>query len=126
MPRVLKYSRTIQPNELVRVYRNLNNGLISVMNTKGQVIAHVAQLALKDVKFVVRQTGRERVLKDKRKNVHAFVVGKFWFSLDSILDLGGSIVKYNPYKYSSFVRADETPILDAKAAVINKEGKIYV
>jgi hypothetical protein len=126
MPRKLKYQRKITPGEKVRVYRNLNNGMISVMDTKGQVIAHVAQIALINAKFVVRQAGRERVLKNKKKNVHAFVVGNFWFKHNKVFNLLGDIVKYNPYKYSSFVKEDETPIYVAGLAVIDKTGKIYV
>jgi hypothetical protein len=79
--------------------------------------------------FIVSQAGRQRVLAEKRKNVHAFVRGFVEFSLAKVLgehnltncldELGWKRVKYNPYKFSSFVLADsEQPISSAASAII--------
>jgi hypothetical protein len=60
----------------VFVYRNLRRGCLSVRDTKTRrVIAHVDEIFLRDVKFKVSKAGRERVLKEKQKNVHAGVEG---------------------------------------------------
>lgn len=62
----------------VEVYRNLHkNGIVySIRDQKTKrVIGYSSNLTLKDVKFCVNQTGRERVLREKRKNVHAFIRG---------------------------------------------------
>ncbi len=67
----------------VRVYRNLKHGrktrpLYSIMQG-GRVIARRHRVLLSGKNdyciFVVNEAGRQRVLKQKRKNVHAFVAG---------------------------------------------------
>lgn len=75
---------------------------------KGRVVAHRDQALLFDGKFKVSEAGRQRVLKEQRKNVHAGVVGDW---IDSTGDyatinavaVNGSAITYNPYKYSTFV-----------------------
>jgi len=58
----------------VMVYYNLHKHTFSV-SRNGRVITHADYVKLNDVEFRVRQGGREKVLKDKRKNVHSFVIG---------------------------------------------------
>jgi len=110
----------------VRVYRNLHNGKLSVQvkqDGKWRVHAHVDDLSLDDVKFKVSQTGRERVLKEKAKNVHAFVTGKV--SDHEGLDEAKQIV-YNPYKMSQFSRKDTLdPVFEAPKARIQSTGAIH-
>ena len=61
----------------VQVYRNLNNGLISIQDlSTGLVLGHASAVDLQRATFIVREAGRQQVLKEKRKNVHAFVRGK--------------------------------------------------
>ena len=67
---------------------------------------------LRDVTFKVRESGRQKVLKEKRKNVHAFVVGTI---VDERPALAGRSVYYNPYKTETFV-CDGEPIHEADAA----------
>jgi hypothetical protein len=82
----------------VQVYRNLHKNCFSVRH-KGTVVAHVQHLKLKDCKFHVGK-GRERVLVEKRKNVHAWVSGTIveWEEPPGPLNK----VYYDPYKVSSF------------------------
>jgi hypothetical protein len=90
--------------ERVRVYRNLANGLLSVQSKiKGswKVAGHAESLLLYDVDFKVSEKGRQRVITNKRKNVHAFVYG-------NLGDINTNVVLptkafYNPYKYKTFV-----------------------
>jgi hypothetical protein len=91
-------------NPIVAVYRNLHmpDGGFSVMDWKtGKVIDHTRQLSLGPTFFLVRERGRQRVLREKRKNVHAFVIGR---RLEPV-DLTGlaSGVWYDPYKTESFL-----------------------
>lgn len=107
----------------VEVYRNLHNGKMSVRDCKTRrVIAHVDTITLAGVGFRVSKAGRERVLREGRKNVHAFVSGKvihfqgatpykgrdlseyIWEAGSGLTLIGdGSVAVYNPYKYESFV-----------------------
>ena len=107
--------------ERVFVYRNLHRKCYSVRSMEtGRVICHVDSITLTDAKFKVGKSGRERVLRERRKNVHAGVVGH----VADVSLLGQSIkVTYNPYKWTSFVRkSDESSIKTAKIAVIDASG----
>tara|TARA_R110001632_G_scaffold32084_2_gene83380 strand:+ start:1165 stop:1434 length:270 start_codon:yes stop_codon:yes gene_type:complete len=74
-----------------------------------------------DPVFVVRKAGRERVLRERKKNVHAFVRGKLMY-YDVIVGTPElyTDVTYNPYKYSSFVNKHTEEAVDkAKIAVLS-------
>lgn len=89
----------------VFVYFNLHKKCFSIraMNgpNRGRVIAHAHDVMLKDAVFKVSQAGRERVLKEQKKNVHAGVVGT-WI-LGAAPDGEVVPVTYNPYKFEQFV-----------------------
>lgn len=107
-------------NERVYVYRNLHRKCYSVKSLRtGRVIGHVDEITLTNVEFRVSKAGRERVLREKRKNVHAGVVGYI-----AIASMHGEIipVKYNPYKFSGFVRDDESIIKQAAIAYLDTKG----
>ena len=100
----------------VFVYFNLHKKVWSVKDLKtGRVIYHTKCLTLRDCKFKVSQAGRLRVLAERRKNVHAGVVGLLVGIDQSPCKFGAnSEVTYNPYKYESFVkRSDNSPVFDA-------------
>lgn len=85
---------------------------------KGRVIAHRDNVLLFHTTFKVSQAGRERVLREKRKNVHAGVCGN-WFdsgnddvTLSSVKERG-ELVTYNPYKYTSFVYKEDESTADS-------------
>lgn len=99
------------------VYYNLHKHCLSVRH-KGRVVNHTDKIALDNVKFVVSQAGRERVLKEQRKNVHAVVRGEIREMSFADCVAPGHIVKYNPYKYNSFVTEDGTPVKGAKKVAI--------
>jgi hypothetical protein len=59
----------------------------------------------------VNKKGRERVLAEKRKNVHAYVIG---YLIEGVMGSWDAIVppeiqervKYDPYLYETFVRTE--------------------
>jgi hypothetical protein len=105
-------------------YRNLNRkGVVwSVKSTQsGLVVDRSKNVFISNVDLVVSAAGRKRVLRQKRKNVHAGVRGKRLKS--SPKNVIWHKVTYNPYLYESFVFADnKTPVLNAKYAKLNKFG----
>ena len=111
-------------NNKVRVYWNLHRNCYSVQDYKsGKVIDHVRTLTLTDAQFVVREGGKERVRDEKRKNVHAFVVGTltlFSKGFETSEDFFNTRrVTYNPYKHDSFVTADdETPVYESSTVAM--------
>jgi hypothetical protein len=93
----------------VFVYRNLHKDCWSIKalegNNKGRVVYHAQTVTLSNCTFKVSKAGRERVLRDKRKNVHAGVAGELIrvnIPLSYMPQM--TAVTYNPYKYESFVR----------------------
>lgn len=111
---------------IVDVYYNLHKHVWSVRDrATGRVVLHCGRVDLVDVTFRVGQRGRDRVLEEQRKNVHAYVTGRLvnWDSgtvteAGSVTDVdeyhqrdrlavfprfGNPEVTYNPYKYKSFV-----------------------
>jgi len=116
----------------VKVYYNLNKHTFSV-TYKSLVILHADYVKLNDVEFKVRPGGKERVRKEKSKNVHAFVIGNLIdyceFPCENLpTDSLGNVVTYNPYKYDTFVYKDsEEPIYNAKEIeMINLKNKLFV
>jgi len=113
----------------VEVYFNLHKHLFSVRSARsGRVILHTDKVHIDNPEFVVRQGGRQRVLKERKKNVHAFVRGDAtYFSPVLLTDVDKDCptldnVMYNPYKYDSFVKLiDETPVRKAKRAYLSLE-----
>lgn len=101
--------RTIKSNVPVEVYRNLHNGMLSVRQN-GLVVAHVQTIDLIDVAFKVNESGRQRVIRDKKKNVHAFVCG---IPLSVNWPTGANVqrawqrITYNPYKAGAFMAGNQ-------------------
>lgn len=108
----------------VQAYRNLNvrdHVAYSVRDAKtGLVIGHYPYVLLENVELRVQEGGRQRVIREKRKAVHAYVVGEKegrapagrWFD-----------IRYNPYLFASFVRAgDLQPVHKAKYVLLDDRG----
>ena len=105
----------------VEVYFNLHKHTWSVRSAKtGRVILHTDKVHINNPTFVVRKSGRDRVLREGKKNVHAFVRGDITVFDDFNPDyLDYSLVSYNPYKFDTFVDVhDTTPVRTAKRAVL--------
>lgn len=108
----------------VAVYFNLHKDVFSLQSrdkdTYGRVVGHNDHVILKNVKFVVREGGRQKVLTEKKKNVHAFVVGEV---VEGIPCKNVSVtevpVTYNPYRVASFVkRANREEVSEADYAIL--------
>jgi hypothetical protein len=95
----------------VAVYWNLHKKLFSIQSRKkenyGKVINYVNSVVINSLNFVVRKSGREKVLKENSKNVHAFVIGTLeWFSENKFRLKSDQKLVYDLYKYEGFVIAD--------------------
>lgn len=116
----------------VMVYYNLHKHTFSVQKS-GIVLFHADYVKLKNVEFRVRGGGKEKVRKEKSKNVHAFVIGDLVefcnYPCENMPEApDGEIVTYNPYKNDSFVlKYSQEPIFSAKEVdMINDINKIFV
>jgi hypothetical protein len=121
----------------IEVYRNLHKKCFSVRH-KGKVVGYLQdseQLSLTNVKFVVQPAGRAKVLRENKKNVHAFVRGEYTGFINNLIeemnfgpfhDLDFSNVSYNPYKSDKFiVESDGKPIAWYQDVLI-RGGKVLV
>lgn len=86
----------------VQVYKNLRRGDWSV-RAAGKVIAHVPEIALSDVRFVVRESRRQAVIRDRTREVHAWAIGTV---TESPVWETCVAITYNPYRCGTFTRRD--------------------
>lgn len=103
----------------VRVYYNLHKHTFSIQHRvdgRWLVRDYADTVRLTDVTFKVLEGGRQRVLRQQRKNVHAFVIGTL---ADTVPDTPHRVT-YNPFKAPTFVRADDgSPVTEAPVAVLH-------
>lgn len=124
----------------VFVYFNLHKKVWSIKalegENKGKVIAHAEVIVLKNCELKVSESGRQRVIREKKKYVHAGVVGNI-VSIDSKCLLknkkmsDANLVTYNPYKYSSFVnKQTEKPVYESNNVLMiakkNEGAKVFI
>ena len=122
----------------VFVYWNLHRGLWSVKALegpqKGRVIDRVSEILLTDVEGKVSEAGRQRVLRERRKNVHAGIVGTWNVTryrnqtdIECALEDVGDRITYNPYKYREFVHTvDESPFEGSAYALLTADRAVFV
>ena len=109
------------------VYYNLHKHLFSIRQA-GRVVGHLPTLGLSDVSFHVQPAGQAKVRATGRKNVHAYVKG---FYNGNILALGQlaperlRAITYNPYKFDTFVYADDLTPVTHCAMLYLRDRKIY-
>ena len=123
----------IDESRKVFVYKNLHKDCWS-LKQDGLVKAHMHDLTMFDCSFRVNAKGREKVLKEKRKNVHAGISGYIdspWVMNALAVQTKFSnikLAKYNPYKYSTFVRSDDNtkPVFWSSSVRMTKDKVHFV
>ena len=117
----------LQHGDRVEVYWNLHKLCFSIRKN-GRVVKHLHEgpeyLTLTDVKFAVQPAGRAKVLREKKKNVHAFIRGTINFESPVAYQ---EFVSYNPYKGDTFMvtfGGFMTPIHKARRVTLS-DGKVY-
>jgi hypothetical protein len=114
----------------VFVYRNLNASkkhnrvIYSVRDIQtGRVVGHAENVWLADVVFKVGEAGRDRVRREKSKNVHAGITG---IPVPSVNSATWRSATYNPYRYDTFVdRETGSPLLNADNVHLSPTGVYY-
>lgn len=134
-------------NKIVRVYKNLHRDCYSVLTKRRDCDdepkrwllynKHCRNLILTSCKFHVREGGRQRVIKQRKKNVHAYIEGELIFygcnsklSSDEAIDFRRFFAKentkekisYNPYEDPFFVDKNGNPVYDEQMLYLNDEG----
>jgi len=119
----------------LRIYRNLHKNGFSVQkyvrNKRGYRVKTVHPILLiSSVSSKVYETGRQKVLREKSKNVHAYII------CDNVRILGGEIISedvdglteifYNPYKNKGFIYADTKEQFVNEDWVLMYGGRAFV
>lgn len=107
------------------VYYNLHKRVWS-LRERGRVVAHAPTLYIAG-RCKVSQAGRERVLREGRKNVHAGIVGE-------VLSVGPAVedattlreCTYNPYKFTSFVYKDTLEPVEGEHVFLMDNRRVFV
>lgn len=135
--------RQVSLGTMVKTYFNLHRNVFSIIalegEYKGKVIGHAPALLLAHATFSVGQAGRNRVIKEKRKNVHAFVKGRIATAITgervervknqlAAPDDKGVWVSYNPYlKDHFYIKDSEDKIESCRGAyLIDKKVRAYL
>jgi len=102
----------LQEGTLVRVFKNLtrNTWSIQIKTPKGwRVTGHSYKVKLKNARTVVSEKVRERVIKEKKKYVHAFIEGEWcgrWgdqnINPGALYHTHTEVITYNPFKSKRF------------------------
>ena len=121
----------IDHNKPVRVFKNWKLGCYNIMQS-GKLLASAKQVRLSGVEFLVRSSGRKRMLENGRRNVHAYAVGQL---IDYVhpedprtLDrIEGRGVSYHPYRSAWFVDNEtQAPVTGAQMVQFEESGVVYV
>lgn len=108
-----------------RIYYNLHRRCLSVQTKteKGwRVTGHTTIAVLKDVAFKVSEAGRQRTIRERRKNVHAMITGKISHDMPQNWN---TRVFYNPYKAGHFVDAMGNKVEKADFVLVQGDEKGY-
>lgn len=116
-----KVPYTLDINKPVYVYRNLHKKCWSIRQNN-IVIAHCTEIVLYNATTKVSVSGRNKVLKERKKNVHAFIVGYVYSDVDIAFN---KELYYNPYAVSNFVdRVTNDPVLKAEYVLLADDMKV--
>ena len=114
-----------------RVYRNLHKGNFSIQSyqqeKRGYRVTDRASIAVfENCSFKIYETGRQKVIREKKKGVHAYVEPKSYKHLDERMDVSKfREIYYNPYKHDSFVYKDTLEKVEKVARVLAQDNKLY-
>lgn len=117
--------RSLEVEQKIKVYRNLRQGGFSVLDAKtGLVVGHADTITIVNAKFNVNEKGRQKVLKEKCKNVHAYISGTYFPNYR--VKSEGEEIFYDPYKTAYFIYADSGESVFDATYVICTKNKVFV
>lgn len=83
------------------------------------------ELFMKDCSFIVVEEKREKVVKNKRRFPHAWVIGEV--SQKEIKKSFTTEISYNPFENKNFVKKKiNKPIKKSKQAFFSSQGQVFI
>lgn len=114
--------------QTIRIYRNLNNGTMSVQAKDGKswkVVGHVTEAIVSNVSFKIQEGGRQRTIREQCKNVHAW--GQGILEAQSDPDIYAPIaLGYNPYTDSTFVQRGTENVITQCRYLVVRNNLVFV
>jgi len=114
-----------------RIYRNLHKGNFSIQSYVQEkngyrVTDRVSSAIFEDCTFRVYESGRKKVLTERRKNVHAYVEPKSYRHINGEVDTTNlREIYYNPYEHDSFVYKDTMKKVVSVSRILAYNNKLY-
>jgi hypothetical protein len=113
-----------------RIYRNLHKQCFSILkydNSKGgyRLHAHEKEIFLPSAEFKVYESGRNRVLLEGRKNVHAYIICEQYSTKLPTCRISTEVY-YNPYFCKSFVHKNHNLPIFKSNNIILKNTKCFI
>lgn len=108
-------NREIDATKPVQIYKNLHKPGFYSIRQNGLVVAHSKNFTVRVTNFHVNENGRQKVIREKKKFVHAWCEG---YIIDGgICQLGTKLeeIYYNPYTTNCFVYKDSN-----KGVIVDK------
>lgn len=119
--------RSFNWGDRVKVHLNLHNNKFSIVAIDGifknLVVAHIDMFEMSNCTFIVSESGRQRVLNKKVKNVHAFIVGNINNLNPNNVIEEDKYIRYNPYE-TEFWSVNDIRI-DSTDNIICIDKKVY-
>lgn len=111
-------------------YRNLHKDRWS-RRERGKVQDHPDKVYAVDVEFRVGEAGRQRVIREQKKNVHAYVAAHWWSNTwwghkDTVGNPSGPYVRvrYNPYSAPHFT-CNGFRVNRADRVILDRRGRCW-
>ena len=108
-------------------YRNLNFGQHFSIKHNGRVINYLESGHIQNGRFQVSEASRQRCLREKKRNVHAFIVSEKeptqlqYPPLENV-----SEVSYNPHRGGTFFLKSDGSIVTFATDIYLLNGRAYV
>ena len=117
----------LKRGQKVQMYRNLHKDTFSIRDAKTKrVIAYGNHVKLSNVRMNVQKSGREKVRREKRKHIHAFITGIYEGNDQIDINKSWELIYYNPYTTETFIKiATGEPTFNANRAYLSN-GKCFV
>lgn len=115
--------RHLNYNKPVKVYRNLVKNCFSICQN-GLVVAHSEKVSLSNCRFIVSEPSRQRAIRKKQRNVHAYIEG---FLKKRNYKNKGRKFSYNPFKFPTFyLTSNNKPLLHCKKVLLTLGGNYII
>ena len=111
----------------VRVYFNLNRKVWSIQSYqpgKGwRLLTHSTNLTLRNAVTKVSESGRQRVIRERQRNVHAYIQGELIRTVPQTHS--GRRLSYNPYTGPDFIWKDDNSVATELGEVVFNESGVF-